>query len=179
MSQQPRRIRNEQESASDLMWNIDQLEDLVSSGKRVPMSRKVMVEEEEFVSILEDIRTNIPLEIRDAARVLKERERIIGEAQDQALRIVKDAQKRAELLVSNHTVLAEAKQLAEEELRLAERQRQEERGRMEIFLLQQLTAIRNATLEVMGNMEATVEQSLDALARAESAIGGNPDQPLS
>ncbi len=177
MSQQPR-VHNEQESAPDLVYSIDQLEDLVSNAKRMPMSRKVMIEEDEFIHLLDDMRTNIPLEIRDATRLLKERERIIGEAQDQATRIVQDAQRRAQVLVSEHTVLAEAKQLAEEELRLAERQRQEERGRMEVFFLQQLNAIRNATLTTMGNMEATVERSLEALAAAESAIGGDPDDAL-
>lgn len=172
---QPPRVRNEQESAPDLVYSIDQLEDLVSNGKRVPMSRKVMVEEDEFIHLLDEMRTNIPLEIRDAARLLKERERIIGEAQDQAARIVQDAQRRAQVLVSEHTVLAEAKQLAEEELLVAERQRQEERGRMEVFFLQQLNTIRSAALATMSNMEETVERSLDALADAEAAIGGNPD----
>ena len=174
MSQQPR-VHNEQESAPDLVYSIDQLEDLVSNGKRVPMSRKVMVEEEEFIHLLDEMRTNIPLEIRDATRLLKERERIIAEAQDQATRIVNDAQRRAAVLVSDHTVLAEAKQLAEEELRLAERQRQEERGRMEVFFLQQLNTIRNATLTTMSNMEATVERNLAALDAAEAAIGGDTD----
>ena len=174
MSQQSR-LHNEQDSAPDLVYSIDQLEDLVSNGKRVPMSRKVMVEEEEFIHLLDEMRTNIPLEIRDATRLLKERERIIAEAQDQATRIVNDAQRRAAVLVSEHTVLAEAKQLAEEELRLAERQRQEERGRMEVYFLQQLNTIRNATLTTMSNMEATVERSLTALDAAEAAIGGDPD----
>lgn len=169
---QPPRVHNEQESATDLLYAIDQLEDLVSAGKRVPMSRKVMVEEDEFIHLLDEMRTNIPLEIREANRLLRERERLMGEAQDQAARIVEDAKRRAQVLVSEHTVLAEAKQLAEEELRIAERQRQEERGRMEVFFLQQLNAIRNATYETMSNMESTVERSLDALQQAESAIGG-------
>lgn len=177
MSQQSR-VRNEQESAPELVYNIDQLEDLVSNGKRVPMSHKVMVDEDEFIQLLDEIRTSIPMEIRDAQRLLKERERLIGEAQDQAARIVNDAQRRASVLVSEHTVLAEAKQHAEELLRAAEKQRQEERGRMEVFFLQQLNAIRNATYATMSNMEATVERSLDALAQAESAIGDDPEDAL-
>lgn len=175
---QPPRVQNEQESASDILYSIDQLEDLVSNGKRVPMSRKVMVEEDEFIHLLDEMRTNIPLEIRDAHRLLKERERLIGEAQDQAARIVEDAKSRAQLLVSKHTVLAEAKQLAEEELRVAERKRQEARGRMEVFFLQQLNAVRSATVSTMGNMEATVERSLDALEKAELAIGADQDEPI-
>lgn len=177
MSQQPR-VRNEQESAPELVYNIDQLEDLVSNGKRVPMSHRVMVDEDEFIQLLDEVRSSIPMEIRDAQRLLKERERLIGEAQDQAARIVNDAQRRASVLVSEHTVLAEAKQHAEELLRAAEKQRQEERGRMEVFFLQQINAIRNATYATMSNMEATVERSLDALNQAESAIGDDPEDAI-
>lgn len=174
MSQQPR-VRNEQESAPELVYNIDQLEDLVSNGKRVPMSQKVMVDEGEFIQLLEELRSSIPVEIRDAQRLLKERERLIAEAQDQATRIVTDAQRHASVLVSEHTVLGEAKQHAEELLRAAEKQRQEERGRMEIFFMHQLTAVRNATLATMGDMEATVERALRALDQAEEAIGEDPE----
>lgn len=174
MSQQ-HRVRNEQESAPELVYNIDQLEDLVSNGKRVPMSHKVMVDEDEFIQLLDDLRSSIPVEIREAQRLLKERERLIGEAQEQAARIVNDAQSRANVLVSDHTILAEAKQHAEELLRAAEKQRQEEQGRMEVFFLQQIQAVRNATLSTMGNMEATVERSLNALSQAESAVGVDPE----
>ncbi len=170
MSYQPR-VRNEQESTPDLMYNIDLLEDLVSNSKRIPIGGKVMVDEDQFILLLEDIRTNIPMEIREAQRLIKERERVLGEAQEQAARIVRDAQRRADLLVSEHTILAEAKQHGEEILRQAEKQRQEERGRMEVFFLQQLNAVRNAALASMANMEATIERSLDALNDAEAAIG--------
>lgn len=172
---QPQRVRNQQESAPELVYSIDQLEDLVSNGKRVPMSHKVMVDEDEFIQVLEEIRSTIPVEIREAQRLLKERERLIGEAQEQASRIINDAQRRASVLVSDHTVLAEAKQHAEELLRAAEKRRQEEQGRMEVYFLQQLNAIRNATYFTMSNMEETVERSLEALAQAESAIGAEPE----
>lgn len=173
MSHQPR-VRNEQEGAPALVYNIDRLEELVSGGKRVPMSHKVMVDEDEFIQLMDEIRISIPMEIRDAQRLLKERERLVGEAQEQAERIVNDAQRRASVLVSEHTILAEAKQHAEELLRAAEKRRQEEQGRMEVFFLQQLNAIRNATFAVMSNMEGTVERSLNALDEAEAAIGSDP-----
>lgn len=176
---QPPRVRNEQESAPELFYNIDQLEGLVSNGKRVPMSHKVMVDEDLFIQILDEVRISIPMEIRDAQRLLKERERLIGEAQEQATRIVQDAQRRANVLVSEHTVLAEAKQLAEVVLREADKQRQEEQGRMEIFFLNQLKAVRSATLSTMGHMEATVERALNDLQQAEDAIGGgDSDQSI-
>lgn len=174
MSHQPR-VRNEQESAPELVYNIDQLEDLVSNAKRVPMSHKVMVDEDEFVQILEEIRTTIPMEIRDAQHLLKERERVIGEAHEEAERIVSAAKRHAAVLVSDHTVLEEAKQHAEELLRIAEQERQEARGRMEVFFMQQIKAVRSATLATMSSMEATAVKAMSELERAEEALGVDPD----
>ena len=172
---QPPRVRNEQNNTPDLMWNIDQLEGMVSNGKRVPMSRKVMVDEDEFIELLDDIRSNIPMEIRDAQRLLKQREQLIGEAQEEARRIVNDAQRRAQVLVSEHTILAEAQQHAEEVLRRADIERQEAQGRMEVYFINQIEAIRKAAFAVMGDMEDTVEKALTALEQAENAIGNSPD----
>ena len=41
--------------------------------------------------------------------------------------------------------------------------------------MHQLTAVLNATLATMGDMEATVERALRALDQAEEAIGEDPE----
>ncbi|MDP8909444.1 MAG: ATPase, partial [Chloroflexota bacterium] len=104
---------------ADILYLVDRLEELVGMGKRVPLSNRVMVEEEEFLSLVDQLRVAVPNEIKQAQRVIKERERIIGEAQDEARAIVKAAQDRAELLLSQHGVLAEARVRGEEILRRA------------------------------------------------------------
>lgn len=173
MSQQ-NRVRNEQEGAPELVYNIDQLEDLVSNGKRMPMSHTVLVNEDEFIQLLDEVRTAIPVEIREAQRLLKERERLLGEAQEQAASIVNEAQRRAAMLVSDHTVLAEAKQHAEALLQAATRKRDEESGRMEVYFKQQIKLIQDAAVVSMSNMETTVEEALEALEDVKDAIESKP-----
>ncbi|MDQ4044802.1 MAG: ATPase, partial [Chloroflexota bacterium] len=77
-----------QDGAVDMLYLVDRLEELVSLGKRVPFSTRVMVEEEEFLALVDQLRVAVPNEIKQAQRVIKERERIIGEAQDEAAEIV-------------------------------------------------------------------------------------------
>ena len=90
------------DSAADILYLVDQLEELVSLGKRVPMSRRVMVEEEDFLALVDQLRVALPNEIKQAQRVIKERERVIGEAQDEASRIVQSARERAEKIGRAH-----------------------------------------------------------------------------
>src|SRR6185437_10191521 len=77
-----------QDGAADILYLVDQLEELVGSGKRVPFSTRVMVEEEDFLALVDQLREALPNEIKQARRVIKERERIVGQAQEDALKIV-------------------------------------------------------------------------------------------
>ena len=87
---------------------LDQLEEMVGVSKRVPFSHRVMVEEDEFAELVEQLRLAIPSEVKQAQRVVRDRERIIAEAQQEAAHIIEAARSRAEYLVSNEGILNEA-----------------------------------------------------------------------
>ncbi len=160
-----------QSGTADILYLVDRLEELVGMGKRVPLSNRVMVEEEEFLSLVDQLRVAVPNEIKQAQRVIKERERIIGEAQDEARSIVKAAQDRAELLLSQHGVLAEARVRGEEILRRAEEERQRTRGQTELFFMEQIQLVEDAIRRGMAVMAEAAEQSLDEVDRARESIG--------
>src|SRR6266508_1303452 len=107
----------------DILYLVDPLEELVGMGKRVPFSGRVMVEEEEFLVLVDQLWVAVPNEIKQAQRVIKERERIIAEAQEEATKILDTARKRSEYYVSEQGILNEARQQSEEILRLAEERR--------------------------------------------------------
>src|SRR5918994_1029146 len=91
---------DQQSGAADILYLVDRLEELVSMGKRVPLSSRVMVEEEEFLALVDQLRVAVPNEIKQAQRVIKERERIIGEAQEEAGKILNGAKEKADDIVS-------------------------------------------------------------------------------
>ena len=157
--------------AADILYLVDQLEELVGIGKRVPFSGRVMVEEEDFLALVDQLRVAVPNEIRQAQRVIKERERIIGEAQDEAARIIRAAQDRAEIMVSQSVILAEARQRGEEILRQAEEEQQRTRGELDVFILEQLQLVEDAVRRGMAVMEDAVEQTLETIEGARNAVG--------
>jgi len=164
-------MQSSADSAADILYLVDQLEELVSVGKRVPMSRRVMIEEEDFLAIVDQLRVALPNEIRQAQRVIKERERVIGEAQDEASRIIARARDRAEQMVTQHVILEEARQRGEDILRQAEEEQQRTRGELDVYTLEQLQLVEDAVRRGMAVMEDAVERTLDHVEGARNAVG--------
>jgi len=163
-------IQGAPDGAADILYLVDQLEELVGIGKRVPFSGRVMVEEEDFLALADQLRVAVPNEIKQAQRVIKERERIIGEAQDEASRIVQAARDRAEIMISQSVILAEARQRGEEMLRQAEAEQQRTRGELDVYILEQLQLVEDAVRRGMAVMEDAVEQTLESMERAKEAV---------
>ncbi len=161
----------QQDGSADIVYLVDRLEELVSIGKRVPFGGRVMIEEDEFLHLVDQLRAAIPNEIRQAQRVIRERERIIGEAQDEGARILQVARERADDLVSQHGIVAEARVLSEEILRAAEEEKQRARGEIDVFVLEQLQLVEDAVHRGMAVMEDAVEKTIDEVAQARDAVG--------
>lgn len=159
------------QGAADIAYLVDQLEELVGGGKRLPLSNRVMVEEADFLALLEQLRVALPTEIRQAQRVIKERERVIGEAQDEAARIIATANERAELLVSQNVILAEARQRGEVILRQAEEEQQRTRGELDVYVMDQLDLVSEAAKRGMAEIEGAVEKTLLIIEDAKSRVG--------
>ena len=161
----------QQDGTADILYLVDQLEELVGIGKRVPFSGRVMVEEGEFLALVDQLRVAVPNEIKQAQRVIKDRERIVGDAQDEGARIVQVARDRAEAMVSQHGIVAEARQRSEEILRAAEEERQRAHGEIDVFVMEQLQLVEDAVRRGMAVMEDAVEQTIDTIGGARDAIG--------
>ena len=55
---------------------LDTLEDLLENGRGLPFSAKVIVDKEEMLDLIKEIRIKLPDELKQAKWVKEERERI-------------------------------------------------------------------------------------------------------
>ena len=62
---------------------IDELEDALAEGRRVPFSGRLMVDEERILDIIDRMRVAVPEELKQARRVIGEQERLLSEARTQ------------------------------------------------------------------------------------------------
>lgn len=88
---------------------LDRLETLVNQSRRVPLTPSIVVNEEEILDVLDQIRVGMPEEIKEARMVIETRESRLREAQEQAEQIVLAAQERAERLTDDHEITRRAR----------------------------------------------------------------------
>lgn len=60
---------------------IDELEDALAEGRRVPFSGRLLIDEERILDVIDRMRVAVPEELKQARRVIAEQERLLGEAQ--------------------------------------------------------------------------------------------------
>lgn len=151
----------------DILYLVDRLEELVGIGKRVPFSGRVMVEEEEFLALVDQLRVAVPNEIKQARRIIKERERIVGEAQAEAAKILEAARQRSEYFVSDQGILNEAKQRGEEILRQTEEQIKRSMGEIDVYALKQFGQVE----EALRQTQQVVEHAMAVIDDAKGHVG--------
>jgi hypothetical protein len=60
---------------------IDELEDVLAEGQRIPFTGRLMVDEERVLDVIDRMRVAVPEEVKQARRVVQEQERLLEEAQ--------------------------------------------------------------------------------------------------
>src|SRR3954471_5571533 len=104
----------------DLQYLIDRLETLVRNARRMPMMSKIMMDEQELVDLVDQMRTVLPEEIRYAKHVLREKEQILADAQEQADDILRTAREQADLMIQREGLLKEARTQADKMIQEAQ-----------------------------------------------------------
>ena len=94
---------------------LDTIEDTLEESTSMPLSGgKRLVDVEKVRDYLDDIRANLPGELRQAQQIVNDRAQIVDTANAQAQAIVKKAEARARILVSDAEIVKAAQQRAAE-----------------------------------------------------------------
>ena len=110
--------------SSSVVDIIDQLEEMVTSGRRLPFSASVVVNEDETLELIDRARLGLPDELVRARHTVAERDRLLEAAEreaedllerarDEAQRLQAEAEDRAAAMVSDHEVLRGAHERAD------------------------------------------------------------------
>ncbi|MCR1898155.1 ATPase [Irregularibacter muris] len=103
-----------------IMYLLDQLEDIIENGATLPFSNKTLVNVEEVIAIIQDIRINLPDEIKQSQWIKEERKKILVEAQKEAETIVEETENYIKKMVDENEITKNAYELAEEIIQKAQ-----------------------------------------------------------
>lgn len=143
----------------DLQYLIDRLETLVRAGGHIPMMSKIMMDEQELVDLIDQMRTVLPEEIRYAKHVLREKEQILADAQAQADDILRTAREQADLMIQREGLLKEARTQADKIIHDA----QEESERISVGADNYARQVLTELEETLVRQTASVRKGLESL----------------
>lgn len=112
--------------ASGIEEIIEEIEEYVDSCKPSAFSpSKIVVNRDELDSLLEELRTKTPEEIKRYQKIISNKEAILADAQNKADAIIAQAQIQTNELVSEHQIMQQAYAKANEVVMLATKNAQE------------------------------------------------------
>lgn len=92
----------------DIEQLIDALEDKIDSCTTIPLWGRGIIDKDELLDMIQDIRVKFPDEMKQAKWVKEERQRIISDAQKEAAGIIKSAEEKIATMVNEHDITQQA-----------------------------------------------------------------------
>ena len=144
---------------------IDRLEYLIGHSRQIPLTRTVVVDQEEVLACIDDLRLSLPDEIKQARWTLQEQQRLLSEAQTEAARTVSKAGERAQTMIGQHDLVKRAEKQAEAMLREASVKADETRREADRYAWDVMQSLETQLLRTVATVKKGVETLRPPAAR--------------
>ena len=136
---------------------IDRLEYLIAHSRQIPLTRTVVIDQEEALACIDDLRLSLPDEIKQARWTLQEQQRLLSEAQAEAARTVSKAGERAQTMIGQHDLVKRAEKQAEALLREASLKAEETRRAADRYAWEVMQNLETQLLRTITTVKKGVE----------------------
>lgn len=164
----------------DILYLVDRLEAAVNKGTAVPFSNKRMIDEDECLDIIDQLRIAVPEEIKQSRRVTQEKDRILAQAKEEADRIVQMAREEATRQADMSEVVKTAQARAHAVMTQADADAKSTRAGADEYAQQVLTDLQQRLEELtsrVATLQGTVHNGLRILNDKRAAIEGTLPPP--
>ena len=93
----------------DISLLIDRLERLLNDSRQVPLTSGSLVNKDECLVVIDQMRVAIPQQVAEARHIQDERDQIIARAEQEAQMIIERAREEAEQLLDDQGLLQEVR----------------------------------------------------------------------
>ena len=98
----------------DILQLIEELEDEFSKGKNFLWSKKSLVNLDRCAELIDELKRSLPSAIQESRYILSQKEKILSQAKEMGERTIKEAELRAEQLVSESSLIKKTEEEAQE-----------------------------------------------------------------
>ena len=153
----------------DILHLVDRLEELFNESASIPLSKRVAIDEEKMLALIDQMRLAIPDEIKKAQSINNQKERIIAQSHEEANRTIALAKEQGAKLIAKDIIAQEAKivantmiEKAREETKMikleADQYAIDSLDYLEIELTKILTQVRNGIISLKESQESRPEK---------------------
>lgn len=166
---------------------LDMFDDLIDDAFTLPFSTKKVVDASKARDIIDDLRLNIPQEVRQAKAIVSDRNDIIDSARKEAESIIREAETKAKNMVSREEIVRNANTKSTEiindayaksrEIRKAAADYADDTLKKSDQILQQvISAQREVSKSIEENYNKCIADNRDICKKTEELIGQNVTQ---
>ena len=154
----------------DIVNVIDKLEALVSTSRKMPVTRSRLVDAEKVIELVEQLRLAIPQDVRASQEVIEKKDAILNQAQLDGRRIRSEAEEEFRVRLNQNDLMDAARRKAEGLVEDAERkssrlmeqaesESRKTRAETDSYTIQSLRSLERE----MTNVLASVRKGLESL----------------
>jgi hypothetical protein len=167
----------------DLIERIDELQLLIEEAKAVPLSSSAVINRDEFLELLAQLKETVPEEVRQARWMARDRDELLARARKESERIITEAAEQRDRLLSRTEIVHAAQREAERLIDEAKERCAKMRVEAEDYIDQKLAAFEillNKTLTTVGRGREQLrgERNTGAVPQNENGSGVAPAEPV-
>ncbi|MDH3942882.1 MAG: hypothetical protein OEV06_02155 [Anaerolineae bacterium] len=157
----------------DILHLVDRLEELFNESRPIPFTSNVIVDEDRMLDLIDQMRIAIPEAVKDAQKLISEKDRTLAQAQEEATRTLKQARDKSEGLLGRDAIVEAAQARADQVVDQARLDGEIIRQEADDYALESLTAL-EIELERLNNQ---VRNGIRALQEQAAVQSHNNRQP--
>ena len=152
---------------------LKKLEDLVADASHLPFSDKALVNDDEIVHLVEELRMDLPKELNRAAEIMQEQESIISTAQSRANQLLEESEIVIQAKERARTIMQQTQDQAREIMEQAQTSAARLQSDADAYanqVFEQLIAHVGSTFKGVQQAEMGLNQAMNVLRTAKAQM---------
>lgn len=133
---------------------IDRIETLVVNSPHIPMTSRVVIDEEDLFELLDHLREFLPAEIRQAQHIVQQQTSILQEAKTTAEKMIEKTKEKTRQFLQEHELVKQAQKMASETRQSTEVETKRQRYEADKYSEQILADLEQKVNRALGMVKA-------------------------
>ncbi len=136
-------------SETDIIELLDRLTDTVRQAKSLPFSDNCVVDREDLLYWINQIRENLPEEIHQSRWLLEQNRQVVASARQKAESILRETEQRSAIMINEHEITLRAREMAQATIEQANQAAWQMRVAATDYARQRLTEVESQLTEIL------------------------------